>query len=83
MGDPEVEFAVLDYCGISTPAFWEGYGSQRDASPEARIRNFFYLLYELQKYIVIRSGRNKDPAAAQAYKRQVMDFIARSGLQPT
>lgn len=35
-GDPEIEFAVLDYCGISEPAFWEGYGRQRDESGEAR-----------------------------------------------
>ena len=28
----------------------------------------FYLLYEIQKYIVIRHGRNSDPAGAQAYK---------------
>jgi hypothetical protein len=25
-GDVEIEFAVLDYCGFSEPAFWEGYG---------------------------------------------------------
>jgi aminoglycoside phosphotransferase (APT) family kinase protein len=31
-GDPEIEFAVLDYCGISEPAFWEGYGVERDTS---------------------------------------------------
>jgi aminoglycoside phosphotransferase (APT) family kinase protein len=79
-GDPEIEFAVLDYCGISRPAFWEGYGLRRDTSHEARIRKMFYLLYELQKYIVIRSGRNNDPVAAASYKRQVMDFIERSGL---
>ena len=23
-GDPEIEYAVLDVCGISKPAFWEG-----------------------------------------------------------
>ncbi|HIJ74612.1 MAG TPA: phosphotransferase [Candidatus Hydrogenedentes bacterium] len=75
-GDPEIEFAVLDYCGISKPAFWEGYGERRDTSPKARIRNVFYLLYEIQKYIVIRHGRNNDPAAAQQYKRQVMQIVA-------
>jgi aminoglycoside phosphotransferase (APT) family kinase protein len=74
-GDPEVEFAVLDYCGISTPGFWRGYGSSRDESPEARIRNVFYLLYELQKYIVIRDGRGRDPAGAAAYKRQAMGIV--------
>jgi aminoglycoside phosphotransferase (APT) family kinase protein len=69
-GDPEIEFAVLDYCGISEPAFWEGYGRSRDTSPEARIRARFYLLYEVQKYIVIRLLRRDDPAGAQRYKEQ-------------
>ncbi|MFB0538101.1 MAG: phosphotransferase family protein [Anaerolineae bacterium] len=69
-GDPEIEFAVLDYCGISEPAFCEGYGQSRDASPEARIRTRFYLLYEVQKYIVIRLLRRNDPAGAQRYKQQ-------------
>ena len=73
-GDPEIEFAVLDYCGISRPAFWEGYGSRRDESPEARIRLLFYLLYEVQKYIVIRAGRRNDPAAATGYKRQSFEL---------
>ena len=26
-GDPEIEYAVLDYCGISELEFWEGYGA--------------------------------------------------------
>ena len=69
-GDPEIEFAVLDYCGISEPAFWEGYGSERDRSPEAKVRRIFYLLYEVQKYIVIRRVRGHDPARADAYRRQ-------------
>jgi Ser/Thr protein kinase RdoA (MazF antagonist) len=69
-GDPEIEFAVLDYCGISEPAFWKGYGRSRDASPEAQIRARFYLLYEVQKYIVIRLLRRDDPAGAQRYKEQ-------------
>lgn len=74
-GDPEIEFAVLDYCGISKPAFWEGYGSQRDESHEAQIRQIFYLLYELQKYIVIRQGRGNDSARALQYKQQVFQII--------
>ena len=74
-GDPEIEFAVLDYCGMSQPAFWEGYGQPRDESPAARVRNVLYLLYELQKYIVIRHGRGGDPASAQRYKRQVMHIV--------
>lgn len=75
-GDPEIEFAVLDYCGVSQPAFWEGYGSQRNESPEAQVRHAFYLLYELQKYIVIRKGRNGDSMAARAYKRQAWQMIS-------
>jgi aminoglycoside phosphotransferase (APT) family kinase protein len=69
-GDPEIEFAILDYCGISEPAFWQGYGAARDQSPEAEVRRIFYLLYELQKYIVIRRVRGHDPARADAYRRQ-------------
>jgi aminoglycoside phosphotransferase (APT) family kinase protein len=76
-GDPEIEFAVLDYCGVSEPAFWEGYGQERDKSDPARIRQVFYLLYELQKYIVIRHGRGHDPVSAQHYKRQVMEIVRR------
>ncbi|MBD3308020.1 phosphotransferase [candidate division KSB3 bacterium] len=74
-GDPEIEFAVLDYCGISRPAFWEGYGQNRDQSAAARVRNAFYLLYELQKYIVIRQGRHHDPASARRYKEQVVQMV--------
>jgi aminoglycoside phosphotransferase (APT) family kinase protein len=69
-GDPEIEFAVLDYCGISEPAFWEGYGAERDRSPEAEVRRVFYLLYEVQKYIVIRRVRGNDPSRADAYHWQ-------------
>lgn len=74
-GDPEIEFSVLDYCGISEPAFWEGYGRERDTSLEASVRQTFYLLYELQKYIVIRHGRNHDPSGALRYKQQVLYIV--------
>jgi len=67
-GDPEIEFAVLDYCGISEPAFWTGYGRQRPWNRSAQIRQRFYLLYEVQKYIVIHLLRRNDPAGAQRYK---------------
>lgn len=69
-GDPEIEYAVLDYCGISEPAFWQGYGRTRDTSFPAQIRARFYLLYEVQKYIPIRIWRRNDPAQALEYKRQ-------------
>jgi fructosamine-3-kinase len=70
-GDVEIEFAVLDYCGISEPAFWEGYGSTRGESLPAMIRRQFYLLYEVQKYIPIRIWRrNNDHAGAMEYKQR-------------
>jgi fructosamine-3-kinase len=68
-GDVEIEFAVLDYCGISEPVFWEGYGAARDESSSAMIRRQFYLLYEVQKYMPIRVWRRNNPAAAQQYKQ--------------
>jgi fructosamine-3-kinase len=74
-GDPEIEFAVLDYCGISVPAFWEGYGRVRPQTQEAQIRRMFYLLYELQKYMVICEGRGHDTAGARGYKRQSLQLI--------
>ncbi len=69
-GDVEIEFAVLDYCGISEAAFWEGYGLARDESQAALIRRQFYLLYELQKYMPIRVWRRNDLAGAARYKQQ-------------
>ncbi len=76
-GDPEIEFAVLDYCGISEPEFWEGYGRPRDLSPEARMRQVFYFLYELQKYIFIRRVRNGSAAGAERYRRQALMIAGR------
>ncbi|MBN2501100.1 MAG: aminoglycoside phosphotransferase family protein [Anaerolineales bacterium] len=67
-GDVEIEFAVLDYCGISEPVFWEGYGAERDASHAAQIRRQFYLLYEIQKYMPIRVWRRNNPTEAARYK---------------
>ena len=76
-GDVEIEFAVLDYCGISEPAFWEGYGTRRDASPAAMIRRQFYLLYEVQKYMPIRVWRRNDPVSAARHRRQSLALAAR------
>ena len=75
-GDVEIEFAVLDYCGISEPAFWEGYGARRDVSPAAMVRRQFYLLYEVQKYMPIRVWRRNDPASAARYRQQSLALAA-------
>ena len=74
-GDPEIEYAVLDYCGISEPAFWRGYSRDRDTSFPAQIRARFYLLYEVQKYIVIRIWRRNDADQALQYKRQSFELV--------
>ncbi len=71
-GDVEIEFAVLDYCGISEPAFWKGYGTARDTSQAPMIRRQFYLLYEIQKYIPIRIWRRGDPTSAEQYKQHCL-----------
>ena len=76
-GDPEIEFAVLGYCGISEPAFWEGYGSERDTSPAAQARLAFYFLYELQKYIFIRIVRSGSRSGAEGYRRQSLALASR------
>ncbi|MDJ0839950.1 MAG: aminoglycoside phosphotransferase family protein [Acidobacteriota bacterium] len=73
-GDVEIEYAVLDYCGISEPSFWEGYGKDRDHSDEAQVRKLFYLLYELQKYMPIRIWRRNNRTGAMGYKRQCMNL---------
>jgi len=75
-GDVEIEFAVLDYCGISEPAFWEAYGTPRDESRPALLRRQFYLLYEVQKYMPIRVWRRNDPASAARYKQYSFDLAA-------
>lgn len=75
-GDPEIEFAVLDYCGISEPAFWQGYGTERDLSLSARIRQRFYWLYEVQKYIPIAIWRRQDPQRALSFKQKSLALAA-------
>jgi aminoglycoside phosphotransferase (APT) family kinase protein len=71
-GDPEIEFAVLDYCGVSIPSFWRGYGRERDTSPKARSRGIYYYLYELQKYIVIERARRDNKELADRYKNAAL-----------
>ncbi len=77
-GDPEIEFAVLDYCGISTPGFWRGYGQKRCKTNDSQIRNVFYYLYELLKYIVIEGGRKGNARAAERYKKRGIQILMRS-----
>ena len=83
-GDIEWDLAIAEYCGITRPAFWEGYGSRISThSGEAAVRRLFYLLYEHQKYIVISmSSRRDDPQGAQRYAREclsVMESFKKTG----
>jgi aminoglycoside phosphotransferase (APT) family kinase protein len=77
-GDPEIEFAVLDYCGVSVPEFWNGYGQPRPGGPAAEARQLFYYLYEIQKYIVIERERRNNPDRAGTYKRQAFTLLSRA-----
>jgi aminoglycoside phosphotransferase (APT) family kinase protein len=74
-GDPEIEFAVLDYCGFNTQPFCEGYSYQPDKSPEQSIRMAFYHLYEVQKYLVIYTLRRPQPARVQQYKQYAIQLL--------
>jgi fructosamine-3-kinase len=80
-GDSEIEFAVLDYCGISEPPFWEGYGQARDESPSAQVRRVFYLLYEVQKYMPIATWRGRNLAEARRHKRHSLQLAAQLGYE--
>jgi aminoglycoside phosphotransferase (APT) family kinase protein len=73
-GDPEIEFAILDYGGIAEPAFWEGYGAERDRAPEAEVRRVFSLLSEVQKDLVSRRVRGNEPSRAEAYRRHSLQL---------
>jgi len=83
-GDIEWDIAIAEYCGVTKPAFWEGYGRVVNThSGDAAIRRLFYLLYEHQKYIVISmSSRRDDPARARRYAREcltIMDEFRKTG----
>ena len=83
-GDVQWDLAIAEYCGVTQPAFWAGYGRRAEThTGAAAVRRMFYLLYEHQKYIVIRqSARHDDPAAARRYADEclaVMENFRRTG----
>jgi fructosamine-3-kinase len=76
-GDIEWDLAIADYCGVTGPAFWEGYGRSvgRD-SGKAAVRRLFYLVYEHQKYIVISmSERRNDPLGARRHAAESLGML--------
>lgn len=83
-GDIEWDIAIAEYCGITRPPFWKGYGRIVNThSGDAAIRRLFYLLYEHQKYIIISmSSRRSDPGRARRYGREclaIMDQFRKTG----
>ncbi len=75
-GDPEIEFAVLEYCGFENTSFWDGYGFQPERTPQFLIRRKFYHLYEVQKYLVIWKLRRPERANDIGhFKKYCLDLI--------
>jgi len=78
-GDPEIEYAVLDYCGFNNEAFWAGYGNQPEQTHESEIRRIFYHLYETQKYQIIWTVRRPDPSGVDSYKQYALQALKSLG----
>lgn len=74
-GDPELEFAVLDTYGYTTPDFFAGYGRPRPDAPEALIRQKLYYVYEMIKYAFIRLVRGRAPSVATQYVRECQSVL--------
>jgi len=74
-GDPELEFAVLDTYGYSTPEFFEGYGVPRPNDGVAQIRQRLYIVYELIKYAFIRVARGKSMSTGRSHVAQCKKIL--------
>lgn len=74
-GDPELEFAVLDTYGYSTPEFFEGYGKPRPVDSDAQIRQRLYIVYELIKYAFIRVARGKSMSTGRSHVAQCRKIL--------
>jgi aminoglycoside phosphotransferase (APT) family kinase protein len=78
-GDVEWDLAIAEYCGVTQPAFWDGYGRVIETHEgDAAVRRMFYLLYEHQKYIVISMSRRRDdPPRARRYAAESLAAMDR------
>jgi aminoglycoside phosphotransferase (APT) family kinase protein len=76
-GDVELEFAVLDICGLSKPAFFAGYGEARDTSKAAVKRNALYVIFEYLKYVFSNKTRRNNPSMFEFYKEGVFEIVKR------
>jgi len=76
-GDPELEFAVLDICGLSKPAFFTGYGEVRDTSKPAVKRNALYVIFEYLKYVFSNKTRRNNLSMSNFYKEGIFEIVKR------
>jgi fructosamine-3-kinase len=74
-GDPELEFAVLDTYGYSSPEFFDGYGKPRPEDSKAQIRRRLYIVYELIKYAFIRFARGKSMSTGRSHVAHCMRIL--------
>ena len=74
-GDVELEFAVLDTYGYSTPDFFEGYGRPRPCDERAQVRQKLYIVYELIKYAFIRTARGMSMNTGRGHVVQCKEIL--------
>jgi len=75
--EPGIDLAVAEYCGLTRQAFWTGYGGRPAMTDAFRVRRWFYLLYEHQKYIVINALRRRDVGRARGYADECVAMLRR------
>ncbi len=83
-GDVEIEFSVVEYCGLLDENFWAGYGNKPKYNTSFYIKRAFYILYEHQKYIFIRAARNSNIPLANQYRdecRYLLKQISRGKFE--
>jgi len=81
-GDPELEFAVLDICGLSQRPFFEGYGAFRPGDEPAIRRNALYIIFEFLKYVFTNRTRRASEATADYFKREIFRLVKGVLLRP-
>lgn len=80
-GDPELDLAIAQYCGLLKSSFCDGYGVNTNQVFESEIRQKLYMLYEHQKYIVIcMSQRRNNPSGAKMYANQSLSILKRLSI---
>ena len=72
-GDVEIEFSVVEYCGLLDENFWASYGNKPKYNTSFYIKRAFYILYEHQKYIFIQILPRE--MIAPAWSRITFDVI--------